>query len=191
MASKKIILGVSGEIASGKDTVGDYLAEMHGVAKLRFSQPLRDILDRLGLDQNREHMAKLSLYLRKAFGEDILSRVILKEAEGSESMFVVVDGIRRLPDMVQMETDEHFYFCYVDVSPEKRFERLTKRRQNTDDASKTEVQFEKDSQLETEIGIRNLKDRAEFVIDNNGTLEELKAQVDEMVAVLKKRVSDE
>ena len=191
MASKKIILGVSGEIASGKDTVGDYLAETHGVAKLRFSQPLRDILDRLGLDQDREHMAKLSLYLRKAFGEDILSRVILREAEFSAANFIVVDGIRRLPDMVHMETDEHFYFCYVDVSPEKRFERLTKRRQNTDDASKTETQFEKDSQLETEIGIRDLKEQAEFVIDNNGTLEELKAQVDEMVAVLRKRVSGE
>lgn len=191
MASRKIILGVSGEIASGKDTVGDYLAETHGVAKLRFSQPLRDILDRLSLNQDREHMAKLSLYLRKAFGEDILSRVILREAESSVANFIVVDGIRRLPDMVHMETDEHFYFCYVDATPEKRFERLTKRRQNTDDASKTETQFEKDAQLETEIGIRDLREQAEFVIDNNGTLEELKAQVDEMVAVLRKRVADE
>ncbi len=189
MATQKVILGVSGEIASGKDTVGDYLAATYGVLKLRFSQPLRDTLDCLHLPQNRENMARLSMYLRKAFGEDVLSRVILAEAEGSETEFVVVDGIRRLPDMIHMETDEHFYFCYVDATPEKRFERLTHRRQNTDDAAKTETQFEKDSQLETEIGIRDLKDRANFVIDNNGTLEELHEQVDKMVADLRERVA--
>ena len=191
MASKKVILGVSGEIASGKDTVGNYLAEAHGASKLRFSQPLRDMLDRLGIEQNRENMAKLSLYIRKAFGEDILSRVLLAEAEASTEEFVVVDGIRRLPDMVHMETDEHFYFCYVEANPEKRFERLTQRRQNTDDASKTAMQFEKDSQLETEIGIRDLKERADFVIDNNGTLEDLKKQTDDMVGELKRRMSGE
>ncbi len=191
MASQKIILGVSGEIASGKDTVGNYLAETHGAGKLRFSQPLRDILDRIGIEQNRENMAKISLYLRKAFGEDVLSRVILAEAEASAAEFVVVDGIRRLPDMVHMETDAHFYFCYVEATPEKRFERLTKRRQNTDDASKTAMQFEKDAQLETEIGIRDLKERADFVINNDGELEDLEKQVDEMVIALKQKISGE
>lgn len=57
--------------------VGDYLAATYGVLKLRFSQPLRDTLDRLGLEQNRENMARLSMHLRKAFAEDVLSRVIL------------------------------------------------------------------------------------------------------------------
>lgn len=189
MAMQKVVLGISGEIASGKDTVGDYLAVTYGALKLRFSQPLRDTLDRLGLDQNRENMARLSMHLRKAFGEDILSRVILSEAEGSDAEFVMVDGIRRLPDMIHMETDEHFYFCYVDATPEKRFERLTHRRQNTDDASKTAVQFEKDAQLETEMGIHDLKERADFVINNDGTLEELHAQIDKMVGELRERAT--
>lgn len=187
MAGNKIILGISGEIASGKDTVGDYLAKVHGVFKLRFSQPLRDILDRLGLEQNRENLSRVSLYLRKAFGEDLLSRVILGEAEKGGADFVVVDGIRRLSDTVHMETNEHFYFCYIDVTPEKRFERLTRRRQNTDDASKTETQFERDAQRETEVSIHELRDRADFVIDNNGTLAELQSQVDDMVTELRRR----
>ncbi len=185
--SKKIILGTAGEIASGKDSVGDYLALKHGALKLRFSQPLRDILDRIHLDQDREHMAKLSLYLRKAFGEDVLSKVILTEAEESDREFVVVDGIRRFPDMVHMETDPNFYFCYIEATPEIRYERLTKRRQNVDDATKTAVQFEKDAKLETEIGIAELKDRAEFIINNDGTLEELYAQIDTMVEALRKK----
>lgn len=115
--------------------------------------------------------------------------MILAEAEGSETEFVVVDGIRRLPDMIHMETDEHFYFCYVDATPEKRFERLTHRRQNTDDAAKTETQFEKDSSSRLKSASGTCKDRANFVIDNNGTLEELHEQVDKMVADLRERVA--
>mgnify|MGYP001591474483 CR=1 FL=1 len=185
--SKKIILGISGEIASGKDTVGKYMAEKHGALSLRFSQPLRDMLDRLYLDQNRENMSTLSLHLRKAFGEDVLSKVMLADAEKNPQDIVVVDGVRRLPDIIHMEADPHFYFAYVEAAPEVRYERLIRRRQNTDDATKTPVQFEKDAKLETELQIQDLKERADFVIGNDGTLEELQAQVDTMVEELRKR----
>lgn len=184
---QKVIIGVAGEIASGKDTVGKYIAEKYGALSLRFSQPLRDILDRMELEQNRENMSKLSLHLRKAFGEDILSKAILAEAVKSSKDLVVVDGARRFPDIVHMEADEHFYFVYVEASSEKRYERIIKRRQNADDATKTPVQFEKDANLETELQIRSLKTRADFVINNDGTLEELQAQIDKMVKELKKR----
>jgi len=182
---QKIILGVSGEIASGKDTVGKYIAEKYGAATIRFSQPLRDTLDRLHLEQNRENMARLSLHLRKAFGEDIFSKVILAEAGKSQGDLVVVDGVRRASDIIHLEAEEHFYFVYVETSPEARYERLIKRHQNTDDTTKTEVQFGKDALLETETQISALKERADFVIDNDGTLEELYAQVDTIVEKLK------
>jgi dephospho-CoA kinase len=183
----KIILGISGEIASGKDTVGKYLAEKYGALALRFSQPLRDILVRLHLEQNRENMATLSLHLRRAFGEDILSKVMLADAEKAQENFIVVDGVRRLPDIVHMETSEHFYFAYVEASSEKRYERLIQRRQNSDDATKTPAQFEKDAKLETELQIASLKERADFVINNDGTLEELHTQVDNMMETLQKK----
>jgi len=182
---QKIIIGVSGEIASGKDTVGKYMVEKYQATALRFSQPLRDMLDRLFLEQNRENMAKLSLYLRKAFGEDMFSRVILAEAEKSPSDLVVVDGIRRAPDILHLESEEHFYFIYVETSSEARYQRLIQRRQNTDDAMKTQVQFEKDALLETETQIRALKERADFIVTNDGTLEELYAQIDEIISKLK------
>ncbi len=185
--SKKIILGISGEIASGKDTVGKYIADKYGALSLRFSQPLRDILDRLHLEQTRENMSTLSLHLRKAFGEDMLSKVMLADAEKYTGDFVIVDGVRRAPDIIHMETDPHFYFAYVEASSEKRYERLIQRRQNTDDATKTLVQFEKDAKLETELQIQDLKERADFVIQNDGTLEELQTQVDSMVEELRKR----
>lgn len=179
---QKVIIGVAGEIASGKDTAGRYIAEKYDALSLRFSQPLRDILDRMSIEQNRENMAKLSLYLRKAFGEDILSKVLLAESEKSQKAMVVIDGVRRLPDIIHMETSSHFYFIYIDAGSETRYERLIQRRQNTDDATKTPVQFTKDALLETETQILELKERADFVITNDGTLEELEQQIDDVVS---------
>jgi len=182
----KIIIGIAGEIASGKDTAGKYIAEKYQAQTLRFSQPLRDILDRMSLDQNRENMARLSLHLRKAFGEDIFSRIILAEARKSDRDLVVVDGIRRAPDTLHLETEPQFHFVYVEATPETRYSRLIERRQNTDDIGKTQVQFEKDALLETESQIRDLKERADFVVNNDGTLEELQKQIDDIIAQVQK-----
>ena len=104
----KIIIGIAGEIASGKDTAGKYLAERYQALSLRFSQPLRDILDRMNLPQDRVHMAKLSLHLRQAFGEDIFSKVIMAEANKGAEYLVVVDGVRRLPDILHLESEAKY-----------------------------------------------------------------------------------
>lgn len=178
----KVIIGVAGEVASGKDTVGKYIAEKYQAQALRFSQVLRDILDRMNLEQSQENMGKLSMYLRKAFGEDILSKGLVREAEKSPNELVVVDGVRRFPDIIQMQASEQFHFIYVEATPEKRYERLTRRHNNSDDAGKTMAQFEKDALLESESQIRDLKEHADFVINNDGTLEELQKQVNDIIA---------
>ncbi len=182
----KIIIGVAGEVASGKDTVGKYIAEKYQALALRFSQVLRDILDRMNLEQSQENMGRLSMHLRKAFGEDILSKGLIVEAAKSDKDIVVVDGVRRLPDIMQMQASEGFYFIYVEASPEKRYERLTQRHQNSDDSGKTLVQFEKDALLEAESQIRDLKEHADFVVNNDGTLEELQKQIDDIVTKIRK-----
>ena len=126
------------------------------------------------------------MHLRKAFGEDILSKGLIVEAAKSDKDIVVVDGVRRLPDIMQMQASEGFYFIYVEASPEKRYERLTQRHQNSDDAGKTLAQFEKDALLEAESQIRDLKEHADFVVNNDGTLEELQKQIDDIVAQIRK-----
>lgn len=182
----KIIIGVAGEVASGKDTVGKYIAEKYQAQALRFSQVLRDILDRMSMEQSQENMGKLSMYLRKAFGEDILSKGLIVEAEKSTSDLIVVDGVRRLPDIIQMQASEKFYFIYVEATPEKRYERLILRHNNSDDTRKTLAQFEKDALQESESQIRALKEHADFVINNDGTLEELQKKVDDIIATIRK-----
>ena len=155
-----------------------------------FSAILREVLDRLYLEQSRENLARLSMHLRKAFGEDTFSRVVLKDAERFNTEIIVVDGVRRFADIIHFENTGNFYFLYVEASAEKRHERIIARGQNTDDSTKTVLQLEKDQHLEAEAQVRDLKERAEFVINNDGTLEELRVQVGGVVEQIRKKIQE-
>jgi len=81
-----------------------------------------------------------------------------------------------------------FHLIGIDTDKKTRYQRLIKRSQNTDDKSKTWAKFLKDSQLPTEVKIRQLAKKAEYRLDNNGGLEDLKKQIDEMMKQVKKSV---
>ncbi|HBO16462.1 MAG: hypothetical protein UR69_C0003G0074 [Candidatus Moranbacteria bacterium GW2011_GWE2_35_2-] len=178
---QKIIFGLAGEVASGKGTVSKYLQEKHGAKVRRFSDFLRITLDAWHLEIKRENLAKLSLIMRQGFGEDVFSKAIVQGVLGDKENIVIVDGIRRIEDIEDLKKLEGFKFVYVETSLEKRYERIIKRGENSDDKTKTFEQFKKDHELETEVGIKELKTHADVIIENNGTLEDLQKQIDELV----------
>lgn len=178
---KKIIIGIAGESGSGKDTVTRYLVEKYGASHHKFSAVLRDILDRLGLEQSRGNIDTISTTLRQTFGENILSRVICNDVEKDGHSTVVMDGVRRESDLVCVRNVPGFTLFFIDTSLEKRYERITFRRENTDDRTKTFEDFVEESKAEPQLQIRGLKDIADHVIGNEGAIEELYAEVDKIM----------
>lgn len=184
--NKKIILGITGEMASGKDTVTKYLVEEYEAKQFRFSDPLRDILNRLHLPQNRKNLSDLSRVLRGGFGDDILAHVIGNDAKNDSHQLVVIDGIRRSSDIDLVRKLPEFTLVYVEADMRRRYERLTGRRQNADDQTKTFEEFQTDHLLETEVTIPSLRADAKHIINNDSSLEDLYAQVDKVMEVLRK-----
>jgi dephospho-CoA kinase len=178
----KLILGFTGEIASGKGTASKYVMEKYGAPSYRFSTMLRDVLKRLYLEPSRENMQNISTVLRQNFGEDLMAKVIFHDAKDSTDEIVVIDGIRRLADITYLKELPSFKLVYVEANLEKRYERITKRGENPDDNSKTIEQFKKDHEAETELQITGLKEYANYVIDNNEGLEFLYNQVDKIIS---------
>jgi len=177
----KLILGFTGLIASGKGTAAKYLAEKHHAATYRYSTILRDICDRLYLEQSRDNLIKMSECLRATFGEDLLSQVIAKDAGESQSEIVMVEGIRRLSDIKHLSLLPNFMLVEIFAEPRVRYERLIKRRENADDATKTYEQFLADHQRSTELSILEVIPLAKARVDNNGGFEELYRQLDELI----------
>lgn len=183
MANKKdkIIIGLVGEIASGKDSIADYLKNKYQSQTVSFSQPLRDILDRLYLPQTRVNMAGLGVSLRELFGQELLANAIGKEAKAVKSPVVCLPNVRLKSDIVNLRKIKGFVLIHVDTDAKIRYERIVKRSQNADDKNKTWKQFLKDSKLSTEIEIRKIAKEAKFKIDNNGDYKKLYKQIDEMM----------
>ncbi len=181
---KKIIIGLAGQISSGKDTIANYVAEKYGGVSVSFSQPLRDILDRLYMPHTRENLSFLAQCLIDKFGGDILSKTIATEIEKSDKKIFVLPNIRRESDYFHLKDNPGFVLVGVNTELRTCYDRLVKRNQNTDDQTKTWEQFQKDLQLSTEVAIAGLIEKAPVKIDNNGTFEELYKQVDELIAKL-------
>lgn len=181
----KIILGLAAELAGGKGTVAKHVIDKYEGNSHRFSTMLRDILSRIYLPDSRENMQGLSTILRKHFGEDTLAKVMAEDVNKDNHKVIVVDGVRRPADIKYLRELPGFKLVYIDTTIENRFERIKKRGENPDDATKTLDEFKRDEKGEADSLIKNLKDEADVVIDNNRTFEELYKQVDDIISKMK------
>ncbi len=182
----KIILGLTGEMASGKGTMAQYIVQKYQGKTYRFSTVLRDVAQRMHLEENRENLQKISTIFRQNFFDDILSSVIAQDIEKDDCEIIAVDGVRRIADIKYLHKFPNFKLVYIDAELEKRYQRITKRGENADDNKKTLEQFKKDHTCEAEVQIKSLKQSADFVIDNNGDFTELYYQIDKIINSLKK-----
>lgn len=177
----KIILGFVGDLAAGKGTLAKYLQEKYGCNTYRFSTMLRDVLDRMYIEQSRENLQLVSKILRENFGQDVMSNVLAKDVVKDTSDLVVVDGIRRPTDITYLQDQEGFHLIYVTADVKTRWERLVKRGENTDEKDKTFEQFLKDEQGEADSLIKELGSKAEKTINNDGSFEELYLQIENIL----------
>jgi len=181
MKTNKIIIGLVGEIASGKGTVAKYLEEKHHATSHRFSTPLRDVLKRLHMEINRKNMQDISTLLREYFGQNMLAKVISEDVQKDENQIMVVDGIRRLADIEYLKSLPEFKLIYITADIKTRYERLIKRGENEDDLSKTFEQFQLDHQKETELEIPLVAEQANIKIDNSNGLDKLYDQIEKLL----------
>lgn len=180
----KVIIGIVGEIASGKTTITEYLKSNYGAVSFRFSNILRDILERLHLPQDRKNLQTLSSALRQSFSEDILSRVLSEDAQSADNPIVITEGIRRPSDIVYLKNLPGFILIAVEASERTRFERLTGRSENPDDQQKTWEQFQDDGKAEAEQDIKEIAKSAQYTVDNNGDMESTYAQIEKIMQQL-------
>ncbi|KKQ80800.1 MAG: hypothetical protein UT02_C0002G0025 [Parcubacteria group bacterium GW2011_GWC2_38_7] len=182
---KKIIIGFVGEMASGKGTACDYLIEKHKAGYHRFSTIMRDVLDRIHVEQSRVNMQILSRDLRQLFGEDLFAKVITEDVKADNNEIVCVDGIRRVADIEYLKTLPNFHLVHIYADEKTRFKRITERSENSDDKNKTFEQFLKDQQGETELTIPQVVAEATIKVENNGSKDELTKRIEELLNKLR------
>jgi dephospho-CoA kinase len=185
MAENKIVIGIVGEIASGKGVAAKYLQDRYGGVVFKFSTVMRDVLKRLYVAQSRENLQSLSRILRQQFGEDLFAKSIAQDASGSDAPLIITDGIRRPSDITELAKLPEFHLVTITAPEEVRYLRVKNRAENPGDAEKSWEDFIKDSSAEPEAQIRTIAAQAQYAIKNDGTLEDLHRELDALIAIIR------
>mgnify|MGYP000851010664 CR=1 FL=1 len=180
-----IILGIIGEMAAGKTTATDYIASKFQAATYRFSDIMRDLLRRLYLTESRDNLIQISIVLRQEFGNDLFAKAMAEDIKkDTANAYIVAEGVRRSDDITYLKKISGFHLIAITADMKTRYERLSVRSENSDDKLKSYEDFVKDHERETEKSIIPLLAEAEYTIDNNGSIEELYASIDALLAKL-------
>lgn len=179
-----LIIGLVGLQGSGKGTIANIIKNRHRAETFSFSGILKDILTRLSLEQNRPNLVHLSEGLRHAFGEDVLAQTIARDAIGSPANIVIIDGIRRLPDIAGLVKLPQFVMVQVTAPTDLRFARLRERHEKAGEYGMTREQFEQQESYPTEVTIPEVMKHATESIANDTTLEELTQRIDALITKL-------
>lgn len=179
--SPSIIIGLVGTPGSGKSALTEYINKAYGGVQFRFSDFLLHVLKKMNLETTRDNMIRLSVSLRNEFGEDLLSHAIAAEALQSGESLVLVDGIRRPGDLTAFRPLPNFRLIAVNADPKLRFERIKRRGEKAGEMDMSWESFLNEEKAPTEVTIPEAMTFANYVVMNDGSLEELHAKVDEIM----------
>lgn len=190
MEAGKMIIGVVGKIAAGKTTVAKFFEEK-GFCRVSCSDPLIDLLTHNVSDYSwipelpekaeptRDRLIEFGKYLKDKYGGDILIRLAVDKKRHCKN--IVIDGVRSIEEV---ETIKRLggKVIYVEARPEVRYERLRKRGAEKDKVIQSFEDFLRmDEEEEKLYHTTKLKEVADYVIVNEGTLEELREKVEKII----------
>jgi dephospho-CoA kinase len=172
------VIGIVGTIGAGKDTVGDHVAQKLDIPTFQISSPLKEICDQEGIEPTRDNLITLGTRLANMYNDGYLAEYILTKAPES----FVVTGMRQLGQIAVLKSVSNLKLISIDANPELRFERANKN--NKLGEAKTLEEFIVKEQAENSAPnaqrLFECMSLAEYHIINEGSKEELYAQLDHL-----------
>ena len=179
-----IVIGITGTLGAGKGTIVDYLVKNKSFRHFSVRSFLVDELKKRGMAVNRDTMTELANKLRAenspSYITDQLYEQAVKAGENS-----VIESIRTPGEITSLRAKGDFYLFAVDAEPEIRYRRIKARKSSTDNVDfDTFLANEKREMTATDPHKQNLSkciQEADFVFNNNGNMDELYAQVENVL----------
>lgn len=179
------VIGLVGEKGSGKGTFAELIervAAPQRVARIRFSDVLRETLDLWDVPKTREHLQDLAAVMVEQYGPDALSHAIEVRVFRAAAAIVVLDGLRWKADAVLLNRFPHHLLVYVTAPSRARFERLSDRSENVGERGMSYEQFLFEERKITEVDIPTIGAAADIRVENTDTLAALTDRAREVVA---------
>lgn len=181
------LIGLSGTNGSGKDSVGEILAEKFNYLFISVSDLLRDEAARRGMPVERESLRTISAEWRREYGLGVLIDKAIEQFEqqgGSDEFAGLAVASIRNPGESDRIHELGGTMVWTDADPKIRYERIYSRQRTEEDA-KTFEQFieEENAEMEHEgdsatLSMREVKRAHDVLVVNDGnTLDELEREL--------------
>ncbi len=181
------VIAFTGLPGSGKsEAVG--VAEEAGFSIVRMGDEVRAEVERRGIPINDENLGGVANEMREKEGMDVWARrclAKLKESMADESAAgVVIDGIRNIEEVEAFrQSMNDFILVAIHASPKTRYGRMMKRGREDDSMSIDDLK--KRDARELSWGIGNVVAMADIIITNEGSLEEFRKKVKNILRQIK------
>ena len=183
-----MLIGLTGPIGAGTDSAAEILKEK-GFKWFSYSDVLREEARKRGIEINRKNLQDLGDELRLKEGIGVISKRIIANVVQGENY--VMGNIRNGGEIDEfLRFGDDFILIKIDAPVEIRFNRVKERRRESDpiDFDEFKKLEEKDLGIgQAEYGQRHMDvfEMADFIIINDGNMEDLKKKVEMVLERIK------
>ncbi len=172
-------IGITGTNAAGKGTAAKFFIR-RGYDYYSLSDELRAILKDQGIKITRDSLTFMGNDIRKEKGAGYLAERVIKKLKGE----AVIDSIRNEGEVEAMRKLGKFVLIAIDAPIETRFKRAQERQRGEDHKSFEEFKEQEaeemdGAQMQQHLG--KLMDMADVTIQNDGSVDELYAKLEEVL----------
>lgn len=176
-----MIIGLTGNIATGKDTVASIL-QQKGFQHISLSDLLRAELQIRHIPLTRGNLITVANQLRVEKGSDFLARTALAQMQSRKNY--VITSIRSIDEAKTFLTKKNFIFVQITAPIELRLQRVQQRNRENDPKTKKELLQREAQENSTDKFSQQLQQVAlltTYELVNDSTLQELERKVDALL----------
>lgn len=177
VGNKTLVIGIAGEILSGKSTATKFFQDRFKAKTFRFSNFINEILDILDLPQTRDNQQLLGVTLKSLYGEDVLSHAIVERMKALNDELILIDGFRKKEEIDNLRQLSNFKLLFIKSPLEQRYARLKERNEKVGEGNATFEEFKVQQHHSADQDLPKLEQYADCVIENTSTVEALEAKL--------------
>ena len=182
-----MIIGITGTNGAGKGTIVEFLKEL-GFEHYSVRDFLIEEINRRGLIVNRDSMVIVANDLRAKNSPSYIVEQLYERAKENEKQTgknAVIESLRCPGEVEALKDKEDFTLFAVDASPFLRYERISQRKNETDDISYerfiSDERREMRSEDKNKQNLSKCIEMADYKFENNDTIPDLKRKVFEVL----------
>lgn len=177
-----MIIGITGTIGAGKGTAVEYL-KTKGFVHYSVRELLLEEIEKRGMPPDRNSMNEVGNALRMTHGPSYLMEVAIRRASenGGDAL---IESVRAIGEAEFLRANGAFILA-VDADRKLRYERIIARGASTDHVDFDTWIMQEERELAAiepwDMNILGVMALADARIENDGTLEELHAKIEEVL----------